>query len=110
MKKALFAAAILTLFGVIVIIFGARWANLKATEPLPPTTTANELSLSEIKKSNTAQNCWIVYGGRVFDISRKTSQADSQIAVAVCGTIVDALPTTLSKDALSEYQIGILSL
>jgi hypothetical protein len=109
MMKAIIAACILTLLGIAVILVGANYANTKSQESSLPVSTANEILISDVKKNNTAQNCWVIYGGRVFDISRKTAQTDSQIQATVCGTALDTLPAGITKDSLAEYQIGILA-
>jgi hypothetical protein len=109
MKRASIAAALLTLLGVLVIIIGARYADKKSTEQQLPVSTAREISFAQVQQNNTLQNCWVVYGGRVLDISRKSSQAGSTVQAAMCGTALDILPPSITKDSLAEYQIGIVA-
>lgn len=109
MMKAIIAACILTLLGIAVILVGANYANSRSQETTVPASTANEILFSDVKNNNTTQNCWIIYGGRVFDISRIASQADTQVQPTVCGTAPDTLPAGLTKDSMAEYQIGILA-
>lgn len=99
----------------VVLVLGI-FLLLKNSRPEndTPRGTALEFSFSSVQTHNSPDNCWISFNGQVYDLTRRLISADEQIRAAyneICGRNVDAVPTDIKTvDALSVYQIGILSL
>lgn len=79
-----------------------------------PRGTALEFSFTIVQTHNSPDNCWISFNGQVYDLTRHLISADEQVRATykeICGRNVDSVPTDIKTvDALSMYQIGILSL
>ena len=112
MRKAIIAAIVLTLVGVSLMLYAIIFLG-KSQDPEVQTETmsANEIGFSSLRSHNTADNCWIAFGGRVFNITRfLDAHPDEKTTLTkVCGLSVDALPSGISPDAATQYQIGILA-
>jgi cytochrome b involved in lipid metabolism len=89
-----------------------------ATQKGQGATNAILLTLAEVAKHNTASDCWMVIGGRVFDLTGYTSHPGGDTYVPYCGKNgTDAyytIPQTgrshsaRADSILGDYEIGIL--
>jgi hypothetical protein len=100
---------VLVLCSIVSLAF--LYNNAKESSPeVPATATATEISFSAVQARNTAQDCWIAYGGRVFSITRLIQSTQNAELGLLCGKAIDTLPAELPKERLLEFQVGILSL
>lgn len=113
MKRGLFLLigfASILLFAISVLLY--RHGQV-TTEPV--TSEVQEISIASVAQHNSVDSCWLVYGQKVFSVSRliesQPAQAD-QLKVA-CGTVLQT-PTsgeaavTLTRQ-LEPYYVGVIA-
>lgn len=90
-------------------------ATLKKSVSSPFMNTASKTySLSEVKKHNSAQSCWIIVHGHIYDCTRFVKDhpggADSILinAGTDCTEEFEAIHSDKAKKMLEDYRIGEL--
>jgi len=113
MKKGLFLLIgfiSVMLFAISVFLY--RHAQV-TTEQI--TSEAQEISLASVAQHNSTDSCWLVYGQKVFSVSRlmESQPAQADQLKAACGAILQT-PTsgeaaaTLARQ-LEPYYIGVIA-
>jgi cytochrome b involved in lipid metabolism len=109
---------ILLILGVASIGFFASVKYYSSQKKLPEvTSTTSEVTMANVALHNTADNCWIIIGQKVYSMtSFNTSHPDDATFAKLCGTnATSALKADIASaesDALlkkiQSYYIGII--
>ncbi len=103
MKKELSISIVIAVILIGIVIVNNKQSSTKMTPTPTPTTTINNPTSSittlEIKKHNSATDCWIVVKGNVYDVTSYLSihPGGSEEVIKTCGT--DA---SVAYDAIKE--------
>lgn len=85
--------------------------HTKSPLPAEGAGNANEITKVEIAKHGTAADCWVAIGGNVYDLTNYFQQNSNLDPSKFCGDINPSakLPTNMTTEALSTYNIGLLA-
>jgi hypothetical protein len=110
-RNAIIAAIILTLIGAAIMVYAILFLGSDNPDSQLPASEANEITLQQVQVRNTAEKCWVAYGGRVFDMTRLLIAKPEQTSTwsSVCGSSIDTLPAGVKVSSITLYQIGVLA-
>lgn len=120
--KILVAAALFIFFAIVVAIMVAglmSGENSGRTLSESPTSEPKAFSLSEVSSHNSAESCWTVIRGKVYDITGliETHSGGKEAALGGCGKdgsvgfdtkYKDESHSDKAKEILEGYYIGNL--
>jgi cytochrome b involved in lipid metabolism len=108
MKKLTF------IFGILCFIFllgCSKEVEIKEEIILSPAELMIETGyiLDEVIQHNTAEDCWMVIDGKVYDVTRIiASHPEDKALLENCGKDATELYETRSKDSLPTYYLADL--
>jgi cytochrome b involved in lipid metabolism len=111
-RSVLLSLLIILLFALLI-----SFTYLNKKEDINVSTgTVIEISQLEVAKHNTSDNCWIIFGTKVFNVSPYNSKfPDDSIFIEFCGKILPEDFTISDKKTaevqkmLNNYYLGIVT-
>ena len=123
----IFIICAVSIIGAIGVVHMLKSSNSSSGEDVPEgMPTQREISIEEIKKHNSASDCWTIIGGMVFDASNviASNAAYTDYLIKACGTNGTAIYTVQKyseqplerqtivqlREQLGKYQLGMFGL